>query len=1024
LAGMGDLKLCRFLCRGLVVTSLRLLNFLSYLLSLLPLWAFLLFIMLLSGPLALAGGPKWVAGVSYFNPGVKGQPVRWAGGQVKYFVDRGALNAGVSQAQAVAMVDAAAAIWSAVPTAAVALTDGGNLAEDVNGANVLAGVGVLVAPADVVPTASGVPVAVIFDADGSVIDALYGVGASQPDNCTQNGVFVWVDAMGPDATLQHGVIVLNGRCATTANLLAMMQFQVQRAFGRILGLDFSQVNDGALAVGSTQPNGALAWPMMLPLSGECGPAGGNCIPNPTVLRMDDVAALNRMYPVTSGNIGNFSGKVLTAQNTVSIQGTISFRTGQGMQGVNVVARPLDAVGNPLYQYTVTFVSGSYFGGNHGNAVTGWVDAQGNRLDRFGSDDATLAGYFDLSGVPLPPGMSSAAWQVSFEAVNPLYINSVSVGPYLQGSPAPSGTLAMRQVAAMQAGGAQALTVAVANSAGETPAPGNGAGTSLAVRTPGPLGVRDGVLKSRLPGEIGVEAVPRPIAASGAWTGRLGVVGQADWFVLPVRGNRIFTVVTQALDETGKPTMAKAMPALGVWDGYAQTGTAAAGWTSAQNGLATGETWLQVATQGSDVVRLAVTDQRGDGRPDYFYKGWVLYADTVTPARVPGAGGTIVIRGMGFRQGDTVLVGGARAQVVSILPNEITALAPAAGVGVTGSQDVEVDDLPTFFASAMIPGGVSYDAGAGDAMTLVTAPSGQVPMNVPQAFSVIAKGADGTAAGGVMVTYSVTSGTAVLGCGLTSCSVTTAGDGRASMTVTATSTAAAVVTAFLTDGASLQAHFNGGTPAAITSLTPTLYLAAGATVGWPVQALVQSGGVPVAGQAVKWQTVSGVAAPAAAVNSDATGTASATLTVGPLGEGQMATSNACLNGGTVCAAFNVMGSRPEFAGLTAVSGTAQSVGLGTAAAPVVMRVLDMNGNSMAGGTVTVNMELYAWAPACPPHGRCAQAPLLASSSVTVTSGLDGTVTVTPLGMAGVATKLVGLAATGNAGSLGFSVEVHP
>jgi len=55
---------------------------------------------------------------------------------------------------------------------------------------------------------------------------------------------------------------------------------------------------------------------------------------------------------------------------------------------------------------------------------------------------------------------------------------------------------------------------------------------------------------------------------------------------------------------------------------------------------------------------------------------------VMPALVPAAGGTIVIRGMGFRQGDTVQVGGVRAQVLSILPNEITALAPAAGVGVT------------------------------------------------------------------------------------------------------------------------------------------------------------------------------------------------------------------------------------------------------------------------------------------------------------------------------------------------------
>ena len=97
---------------------------------------------------------------------------------------------------------------------------------------------------------------------------------------------------------------------------------------------------------------------MQPLSGVCGAAGGECIPNPAVLRYDDIAALNRIYPVTAHNLASFPGKQLTAANTVSIQGTVSFRTGSGMQGVNVVARPLDANGNPLYQYTVTVVSGA------------------------------------------------------------------------------------------------------------------------------------------------------------------------------------------------------------------------------------------------------------------------------------------------------------------------------------------------------------------------------------------------------------------------------------------------------------------------------------------------------------------------------------------------------------------------------------------------------------------------------------------------------------------------------------------
>ena len=95
-------------------------------------------LLLLAPAIALAGGPKYVAGVSYFNPGVLGQPLHWSGGQVNYYVDQGPLNSSVSNEQATAMVDAAAALWSAIPTAAVTLTDKGPLNEDVSGSSLVA----------------------------------------------------------------------------------------------------------------------------------------------------------------------------------------------------------------------------------------------------------------------------------------------------------------------------------------------------------------------------------------------------------------------------------------------------------------------------------------------------------------------------------------------------------------------------------------------------------------------------------------------------------------------------------------------------------------------------------------------------------------------------------------------------------------------------------------------------------------------------------------------------------------------
>jgi hypothetical protein len=936
-----------------------------------------------------------VAGVSFFNPGVKGQPVHWAGGKINYYVDQGSLNGSVSHSQATAMVDAAAAIWSAVPTAGVTLTDKGQLNEDVSGWNITVNADAITQPSDVTPAATNYPLGIIFDMDGSVIDAVFGPGSSDPTGCEDNGVLVWMDNINPDATIGHGMMVLNGLCATNANLLAMMNYELERAFGRLLGLDYSQVNPGALQSGLA--GGVQGWPVMQPDSGVCGPSGGVCIPNPGTLRFDDIAALNRIYPITATNLAAFPGKKITATSTVSIQGTITFKSGLGMQGVNVVARPQDASGNPLYQYTVTFVSGSYFNGNHGNPVTGFADDNGNLLTRWGSDSSGLQGFFDLSDMPLPPGQTTANYTVTFEPVDPMDMLTSSVGPYLLGSPSPSGTFAPVAVPAMSAGKVQTLTVQVDDSA-------------------------SGGYQSA----IGSETSPHLLPVSGMWAGRLSQVGQNDWFTFPVRSGRTFTVVTIATDEGGVPTNTKAIPALGVWDAFDPAGTSPAGAGAGLNGWAKGESWLRVSTSADDVVRMGIADQRGDGRPDYAYSGWVLYADTISPLRLPAAGGPFVIHGMGFRMADTVLVGGRPAVVTSISPNQITAIAPAAAPNVTGSVDVEVDDQPIYYAAAIISGGISYDSGGGDALTLITAPASTVPIGVPTPFSVTALGSDLTPAGGVTVTYTLLSGNATLACGQPSCSVTSTGDGHATLNVTATDTLWSSVTASLTNGSSLRTEFMGGTPPVLSALSPTLSVAAGASVNWTAQALVLNRGIPMGGQAVAWQSSgSGGITPQGntAAITNGSGIAAKALTVGPLTGGQQASSTACLNGTSQCVAFSVIGARPEFAMLQAVSGVAQSVTLQGTAEQIALRLLDMNGNPMAGGTVSLYQAVYAWAPPCAPPGRCAQSELLATQVATATSGLDGMVTFAPASIPGVATRMLGLATSGNTASVGINIEQY-
>lgn len=937
------------------------------------------------------GGPRLVAGSTYFQPGVMGRPLHWANGQITYYVDQGPMSATVNNQQAVAMVDAAAALWSAVPTAGVTLKNGGSLSEDVNGTNVVAQNQLFAQPSDVAPTATAYPVGVVFDADGSVMNELFNADVSDPASCEFSGVTVWTDNYQPDATVAHAIILVNGRCADTPNHIEMLSFLLERAFGQVLGLGFSQVDAGSLPSGMWDRS---SMPVMQPYAGDCGPLGGACIPNPTQLSFDDIAALNRIYPITAQNLANFPGKVLTAENTVSIDGFLTFRAGTGMQGVNVVVWPLDANGNPVSKYMATAVSGAYFRGNHGSEVTGWTDANGVPLSQWGSTDASLQGYFDLRYMPLPPGMTAASYQVTFETIDPLNSYQATVGPYLQATPTPSGTLAPVQVSALSAGMSQTLTVNVPGSAMD--------------------GFND---------PIGSEAAPRLLPASGMWCGRISQVEQTDWFNFPIRGNRTFTIVTEALDERGLPSMTKAMPSIGIWDAFAAVGAPAVGFGPGFNGGAIGETWLQVTSAGDDVVRMGIADLRGDGRPDYTYNGWVLYADTVFPQRLPLSGGPIVIRGMGFHPADTVLVGGQKAQVTSISPNEISAIVPAAAGGTPGPVDVEVDDEPVYYAMAILYGGISYDAGTGDSLKLVTAPANTVPIGVPLPFTVTALGGDLAPAGGVTVTFSVSSGTASLGCGKTTCSVSTSGDGTASINVTAVDATLSVVIASLSNGASVQAHFSGGTPPVLVAINPNISVAAGASIPWTVQALALNNGAPAAGQSVGWQAAAGISSAGSAMTAS-TGIATKQLGVGPLSEAQQATATACLNGTTQCVTYTALGARPEFATVEPVSGTNQSISVTATPAQVVLRVRDMNGNPMAAATVTLYQAIYAWAPACGPHGRCAQAELLGSQTAVATSAVDGTVTFAPASISGIATNVLVVATTGNAGVVNAAIEQHP
>ena len=963
------------------------------------------FLLALAGAIsAWAGGPRWIAGPAYFNPSALGQPLVWRNGVVNYYTDLGDLSPSVTQAQANAMVASAAALWSSVPTAALQIKAAGSLAEDVKGNNFYAGPNGITMPLDVESSATGTPVGIIYDADGSVLNALEGQGASDPGACNTNAVTTVVDNFSIDAKIAHALLIVNGLCTADAAHVALVQYELLRGFGRILGLDWSQAND-QMFPGNTTPDGLLGWPLMHPVEKLCNSNGNPCMTGTIAPRTDDVAALNRLYPVNSANAGDFLGKLVTATATISIRGTISFRTGQGMQGVNVVARPLiPGTDTPDMRYPAAAISGRLFIGNAGNLIDGFINNIGAPFDQFGTVTALDEGWYDLSCIPLPPGQTQADYQLTFEAINPLYTGEESVGPYTLGQVAPSGTMPTVILRGLTAGSAIIQNETIGDSAGDENSGGDG-----------------------------TEASPASFPVNGEWLARLSGYGHASWLRGHIRGGRQLTVEAQSLDELGTNTAAKARVVIGAWNGDDPFGTDCDVSTPQPlNGIPAGLTTLSFESANDGDIRIALADQRGDGRPDYLYLGRLLYADTVTPLRIASVGGPIVIDGTGFLPGNTVIVGGNEAVITSITPTEITAIAPPSTGGVAGNVDVTVTD-PVTQGWTTIEGssstGLSYGAQNTDGIRTISAPANGVGIGEPVPFTVETIAANGIApAANVTVTYTVTKGDASLACGHQSCTAATGSNGLATLMITPTSAAAAVVTASIGTGASVAIEFAGAAAPSIAALTNTLHLAQGAIFAWEPQALVLSNGLPYPGQSLNWSASAGAAVESTISVTDPNGIGWTQVTAGPLAAASTADVNACLAGSAPgssgCVSFNIVSDDPSMAALVAVGGTVQTLAVGDRVSPVLLQVLDVAGNPMAGATVTFYETLRQWEPVCPSTGGCPIAPVLATQSVQAISDSGGMVSLTPLTDATVPTMLQAEAVTGNSSTMAISIERHP
>lgn len=420
--------------------------------SRLPLVALTLVLILAMPRPALAGGPLVVGGPTF---GVEGAPFTWSTAtEVQYNTDNGPLSAqvGDDEASARARVASLFQVWENVSTASIGYNRAGFIAAVTGfaGGDVNTGAELTALEDDCLadPTPQSF---VVYDANGQIFDDLgvdttSVIGFAGPCSVNSAGRILGGEAvmngLFTDGVTNPGALIPNPADISDAEFDAAIFHEL----GHFSGLDHSQINLNCLTAFPCGADDLEGLPTMFPILLDLAQA----TPSP-----DDIAWLSKLYPAAS-----------FATTHGRITGTVRFSdTATHAQGVNVIARQVDAGGNEDRKIAVSVVSGFKFTSNPGQTLTAnylpcnvadpscpasgfFDDNSGGTV--FGSRQTADIGFFDI---PVPSGF---AYTVELESIDPSFDGGSSVGPL--GSPIPMPGTAPAPVATAVVGANATVSV--------------------------------------------------------------------------------------------------------------------------------------------------------------------------------------------------------------------------------------------------------------------------------------------------------------------------------------------------------------------------------------------------------------------------------------------------------------------------------------------------------------------------------------------------------------------------------------